>query len=306
MATQDGQPSLIGWEVLFDAGQGVVPFLVRNNNRLPDAMILSHPHFDHIAGLDWLVASHRRYSTPEHKLPVYTSKPCWDEVMQRFGYLQNGLDLRELRPGAYCQIKEAANLWIKSFPVFHGDHAPGACLMLVEYRPLAQPPVKAILTGDLLCPLLRKQDYDSLLNPAVVYVDANTRFPWPRSGHWSIVPRSATLDDWREGLHPSYLVTPHSRNFEPVTHGFLDDFLNEQRNCRDLCWTIRDFVERINPPKVQLVHYSGYEDQKHHGEAILTDEQLLSWVERTVHTREQPTSWHIPLPGDTFELYSDV
>ncbi len=299
---QEEPPQTVSWEILFDVGQGVVPFLVRHNNRLPNAVILSHPHFDHIAGLDWLVASHRRHRTSEQALPVYTSKPCWDAVMRTFGYLQSALTLGELRPGEYCQIAEAPELWLKPFPVFHGDYAPGACLMLVEYRPPARPPVKAILTGDLLCPLLRQQDYESLRNPAVVYVDANTRFPWPPSGHWSILPRSAVFDDWREGLHPSYLITPHARSFEPVTHGFLDDFLHEQRHCHDLCWTIRDFVERVQPQKVQLVHYSGYEDQQYHGEAILTDEQLLAWVERTVDRGGQAGFWGVPQPGNIFTL----
>ena len=48
------------WEILFDIGQGVMPFLIQQNNRLPDAVLLSHPHYDHVSGLDWLVQSYKR------------------------------------------------------------------------------------------------------------------------------------------------------------------------------------------------------------------------------------------------------
>lgn len=299
----------IKWQVLFDIGQGVVPFLISNGNRLPDAVILSHPHFDHIAGLDWLVSSHGRHRSTDAPLPLYTSKPCWDEVIRRFSWLQSGLGFRELRPGEYCHINQAPDLWIKPYPVFHGDYAPGAFLSLVEYRPPSGPVVRAILTGDLLCPLLRQHDFDDLLDAAVMYVDTNTCFPCPGSGHWSLIgdapassPNSRILDDWIAVHDRRYLCTPHSTAFDPVTTDFLAAFFSDTGQ---LCWTIRDFVDHVRPNSVQLVHYSGYEDQKYHEQHIVNDDALFQWVKANRRFDIGSCSWAIPKPADTFVLHYD-
>lgn len=295
------------WEVLFDAGQGVIPFLVQRGNRFPDAVILSHPHFDHVAGLDWLVQNYSRYKPQGSQLPVFASLPCWEAVMSRFPYLRGAMEFRELRPGASRPIDEAPGVVITAYPVFHGDFAPGAMLVVLDYGD-EQRHARAVFTGDLLCPLLRQEDWGALRDADVVYVDANTRFPWPRSGHWSIVRNdpdhpdvSAALSAWTQREHPSYLVTPHARGFEPVTHSYLDQFLSEAYRGAALCWNIVDFARRLQPKLVQLVHYSGYEDLKYHRQAVMTDRELADWT-RVAAAGPEPILWSVPGPGDRFPL----
>lgn len=313
----NGVPSSgeLQWDVLFDIGQGIVPFLVQNGNRLPDAVILSHLHYDHISGLDWLVQSYKRNRRKETPLPVYTSKPCWDEVVLRFYWLKDDMKLRELKPGENCIVEEAPGLSLIAFPVFHGDYAPGASLLLAQYRTDTRSlPYQAIFTGDLLCPLLREQDFERLRGAHVIYADANTRFPWPRSGHWSIVDhdarkgigtQSTAIVSWKQRFHPSYLLTPHSRGFEEVTHFFLDEFLNQVGAGHKLYWSIFEFVRRIQPQDVQLVHYSGYEDLKHHEQAILDYERLLDWTQNEARRLDLSVQWRIPKPGDCLPLFSE-
>ena len=307
-----------GKEILFDIGQGVVPFLVQNGNKLPDAVILSHSHFDHISGLDWLVASYKRNcldkkQKEEPKLPIYASKPCFDDVLRRFGYLQNNLEFRELKYGTPQVMTEAPQITLTAFPVFHGDFAPGAILVLAEFKlEEGASSEKAIFTGDLLCPLLRENDYERLQDAKVIYADSNTRFPWPKSSHWSIAedaPKDSRnpypFTKWSQQDCPSYLVTPHARGFDLDTHLFLDQFLCEALPGKiKICWSILEFARLVQPGNIQVVHYSGHEDQEYHQQAILTDDELLKWTQDAAASANLSSSisWKVPKPGDIFTI----
>lgn len=319
----DGDPTSgkLQWEVLFDIGQGIVPFLVRNGgNRLPETLILSHPHPDHIFGLDWLVQSYNRNARKRNPFPVFASEPCWDTVMSRFDYLANLMTFHQLEFGSYQNVAGVDRLRMMAFPVFHAAHAPGSILVMVEYAPdtnESRDPVRAIFTGDLLCPLLRNSDWPVLTGVKVVFADANARFPWPDSGHWSIVstppaqsPKGRVLDDWRTQAKQADLIKPHNPDLSAQRRSFLGQFcadINAHVNPhQSLCLSIFDFAEHIHPSDVQLVHYSGYEDHKHHGQAILTDQQLLDWTQQTAqasgYSHVPSISWGIPKPGDYFQL----
>ena len=65
------------------------------------------------------------------------------------------------------------------------------------------------------------------------------------------------------------------------------------------CWSIFDFVKRVEPKQVELVHYSGYED-KHHNQDILIDDELRDWTEHLWLTAAGPSpSWNVPKPGQS-------
>jgi Beta-lactamase superfamily domain len=283
------------WEVLFDVGQGVLPFLVQHGNRLPDAVLLSHPHFDHVSGLDWLGASFRRNGPPDAKLPVFTTSPCWNDVTSRFPWIKDNLELQALEFRKKTEIDVAPGLFVTAFPVFHGAYAPGACLMLLEYV-ANDSRVKAILSGDLLCPLIEPNDYELLYEAHVAYVDANTRFPCPSSSHWSILQATSgakLLQNWIAKHKIADLLAPHDG---------MASLPQSMNLYNDLYWSIDTFVQRVAPQSVALVHYSGYEDVAVHNEPILTDAALYQWICSNLDAQR----WHVPLPGHEFVLNGEV
>lgn len=276
------------WDVLFDVGQGVLPFLVQKGNRLPTAILLSHPHYDHISGLDWLGASNRR-NGHSIQLPVYATRDCWRDITQRFPWLSADFMLQPLDYRVPTPIGGVNDLSVTAFPVYHGPYAPGACLILLEYT-RNESCVKAILTGDLLCPLIEPNDYPRLQGARIAYVDTNTRFPSPSSGHWSIIqthPNNNDLWHWIQRQSLGNLLAPHG-SAASLPPGI--DLHNE------LCWSIETFIQRIHPQSLALVHYSGHED----GE-ILTDIGLRQWT----RTHFDISNWHIPVPGHEYVFYDD-
>jgi len=308
------------WEVLFDVGQGVVPFLIREGARLPDALILSHPHFDHTCGLDWLVNSHRHAQTragTTRKLPVYASEPCWQVVSRTFPWLLEWLEFRALHPGVTRSLDEAGGLRVTAFPVGHAEHSPGSIMALLEYGERD----KAVLTGDVIVPLLRRCDVDRLRGTRLVIADSTVRFPWPGCGHWSVTasdpaggPADA-LEVWRLGKDARYYVDwylgvarrragtmPAVATDIAAPDAYLDEFVAEFDGGGDACWSVIDLVARIDARSAALVHYSGRGDDRRYGEPVLTDAELHAWVSATAAARAS-ASWHVPRPGDSFELW---
>ena len=239
-------------------------------------------------------------------------------IRNRFYYLTDPIEWREFRIGETVAVPETNNmLELTPFPVYHGPSAPGAILLLAE---VANPesantaePRKAVFTGDVLTPLLRAEDYNRLRGANVLFADACTRFPSPSHGHWSVVDyvdgvpgRSKHLSAWlNEISRNNYkdLIKPHqTESIDPSAASMLDEFVADLQNGEEqLCCGVLEFVERLAPATVELVHYSGYEenDWPH---PVLTDPQLLSWVESVVRTAGNTAKWNIPRPGHRFKL----
>ena len=320
-------PDNVRWEVLVDIGQGVIPNLIGAGNRLPNALVLTHPHFDHVSGLDWFCPSYKRHRADESRrmLPerptVYATEPCLAEVFgaTRFYYLTADIDRRPVRLGEPFSIPEAdPNLKVTAFPVYHGPYAPGAALWLVEFSGK-----KAILTGDLLCPLLREDDLARLSGPTLLIADANTRYPWPESGHWSITARdpanpslpqeSVRLTSWKgQNSVPRTLLSPHADDPSPYAERLRADFASGGLGRAQLSWSVFDFARLVSAESVQLVHYSGYEDTRYRQEGsyggrslsvdILDDSDLRSWANNQARLEGVDASIDVPLPGQWFPL----
>ena len=296
----------IRWEVLIDAGHGIVPFLLKHNNRIPEAIVLTHPHFDHILGIDWIVQSYYRFN---HKkaYPVYATKPCWNAVLRTLPHLERLVDFIELRQGVETEIEGIAGLKIISYPVYHGEHAPGASILCFRVTTSLGKTGKAVFSGDLLLPLLRNEDYACLTNANYLIADANNRFPYPRTNHWSITdsPKITTETDffntWKAGLSPVNLITLHIHMDERIKNGtYFSDFMKEQEKELTMPFNVFEFVKRIKPQNTLLVHYSGWEDKKYYNQEILNETQLEKWITEEAAKKNIPTRFIVPKVGETF------
>jgi len=210
-----------------------------------------------------------------------------------FGWLERGIDFHPLPLGIAVELDTARGMRVTALPVFHGDYAAGACMPFVELVPNqpGEKPARLLFSGDLLVPLLPDKHLAFLAGADVVFVDANTRFPWPRSNHWSLTRGKfgQALVEWSRGDDIDSLLSPHAGDKSAG-----EFFAGFRKGRTDLFWTIEDFVGAIAPSNVCLVHYSGYEDREHHGEDILTDELLLDWCGSRCR---QMGNWSMPKPG---------
>jgi glyoxylase-like metal-dependent hydrolase (beta-lactamase superfamily II) len=299
---RDKDTSKIKNEVLIDAGHGVVQFLVQNQNHVPNALVLTHPHIDHCLSTDWIAQSF--FKIKNQKLPLYASKICWEQVLKSFPQLVKTIDFKELKPGISRELNEFENLEVIFYPVFHADSAPGSGMILFKEKKAKS---KALFTGDVVCPLLRNIDFLELNNCNVVYADTNNRFAYPESNHWSfsIAPEGTGnnpfFDAWynEKGKNLSWLIHPNlPQIFDPQILAYFNEFVKEQMTNPLLCFTITDFVKKILPVKVNLLHYSGSEDKRHNNQDIFNEKQLEDWAKQMAKKTGTSASFHVPKVGD--------
>ena len=288
-------------EVLLDAGHGIVQSLLANSNKIPDALCLTHGHLDHVASVDWIVQSYVKQHEHPNAYPVYSTLPVYSALIRSFPHLEGLIDFHELIPGVAQNITNL--LRVTSFPVFHGEHSRGASMILVEAGNR-----RVLFTGDLLTPILRSKDYDTLSHIDLVISDANNRFPYPKSNHWSIDESpdqkkiSELFPEYYDRLMlKSYLTAPHQRTrFHLSYHRYFEEFLATPLHFQ--CFTVFDFIRSIEPKSVHLVHYSGSEDEKHYKKPRLSPSELKSWVdERSALLKPAPVIT-LPGPGDTLPI----
>ena len=302
------QNNKINKELLIDAGHGTIQYLIKSNNRIPEAIFLTHPHIDHTLSIDWIVQSYwRQY---KKKFPIYASQLCWEQTLGSFPQLKNMVKFNALLPGKAATINEFPGMKLSFLPVFHGESAVGAGMLLFEYKESR----KALFTGDILIPLLRKSDILHLQNCDVVYTDSNNRYPYPNSNHWSICRpelinqnESELLKGWLQSRSnkTSWLIRPNLPiKFNKTIHGYFDVFLRESYSGQELILSIFDFSKAINPKKVHLVHYSGSEDNKHYGKEILNTVELENWANKKASQAMLKSKFIVPKTGNLFKWIS--
>ncbi|KPL09193.1 MAG: hypothetical protein AMS26_23195, partial [Bacteroides sp. SM23_62] len=221
----------------------------------------------------------------------------------------------ELLPGELTGFDGIPELTITALPVYHGEKATGSILLAFQIKTPGGETRKIIFTGDILCPLLRKADYRFLNNASMLFADANNRFPYPASNHWSITYESPAasadatdtpgeskyLRSFREHISCTHLIATHLPILRHSRiHAYFDEFL---AYCDErIPLSVFEFVERINPGKVCLVHYGGMEDRNHHGESLLNPVQLENWTNAKAELKGLASSFLVPRPGDIYEI----
>lgn len=295
-------------ELLIDAGHGAIQYLIKSHNRIPEAIFLTHPHIDHTLSVDWVVQSYWRQH--KKKYPIYASQLCWEQMSATFPQLKNLVHFKALLPGKAVQVDEFTGMEITFLPVFHGESALGAGMLLFEHGK-GQNKHKALFTGDVLIPLLRKQDMKILQNCEVVFTDANNRYPYPNSNHWSVCrpelidePESGLLKGWLRGKGNklSWLISPNlSVKFDKTAHGYFESFLRETYSGQKIILSVFDFAKAIDAKNINLVHYSGSEDNKFYDKEILDTEGLEIWANKKASQAMLKSKFIVPKSGGLFQ-----
>ncbi len=300
----------IDWELLIDAGNNTVSYIIRHENRIPEAIILTHPHLDHTVGIDWIAESYVYRHEFQKRYPLYATLPCWEFVKQSFPQLERIIEFHELIPGIQCRISEVEEMGVTAFPVYHGDSGYGASLLLFEYQTNHDRTLRAVITGDMLTPMLRDKDFREIAQAKVLYIDCNNRFSFPGSNHGSITTldpktgaKSTYLSKWIEELNFSKLAAPHLQQpFNNEIHAYFDAFLKDNKDLKRLPFSVTEFLKRAEIPHTQLIHYSGFDDDKYYNEKVVNDKELESWANQVIAKEGLKSKITVPRTGDVFKL----
>jgi phosphoribosyl 1,2-cyclic phosphodiesterase len=217
---------------LIDVGIKVVPSLLEfeqtHGVHVVDEVLLTHPHFDHFAQLDWLSMCLLRSGRPDQPrpLPIYASAECWETGPNRVHrYLGERSDFRPVEP---TRALELGDLTITPFAVDHGPKAPGALGFVAEHGGR-----KVVITGDFLH--VFQEEYPLLFGADVMFLDANTWHPADWTWHQSVLGNLRLIDKWRP--RRAYLV--HYSGYEDWEHH--DDPIASPMNTE----TFREQLRRI-------------------------------------------------------------
>lgn len=282
-------------DILIDAGHGTIQSLISGANRIPHCICLTHGHMDHTLSVDWVVQSYWRLHQKEKKYPIYATVPVFRFLVRSYPHLEELAEFRELSPGQKVAMEHPGDIYLTCFPVYHGQGAVGASMLLFETGGK-----RILFTGDLFSPLLRETDYQQLFGVDLLVVDANNRFPWPRTNHWSFaghpdhpMERSEPLRSFLQETEQTGFTAPHQEDCRTAYFRQLE----KEWNVAIQPFTILEFLNRIRPRKVVLVHYSGTEDQKYYGEPLLNAGELESWVRETASAAGIGAEFIIPEAG---------
>lgn len=300
---------IIDWEAMIDMGHNTVPYLIKNENRIPEIVALTHGHADHFFGIDWVVQSYYSKYGIRKKYPIYATRQVWESVLRTFNYLDQIAELRELLPGIKTKVNEIEGLTIIAIPVYHGESARGASMLYFENEIADMDPV--LFTGDMLCPLWRKKDFHLLKKASQVFIDCTNRFPYPGYNHMSFTSgmpitgtKSEILVEWINKTNLQNLLSLHiSNNQHKETEKYFEEFSRNWENINELPFSIVDFLKSVPISSVNLVHYSGTEDRKFYNQQILNRKELEEWATKQAKdTGIENTTFCFPEVGQLFYI----
>jgi phosphoribosyl 1,2-cyclic phosphodiesterase len=297
----DTKNEKIEWELLIDAGHGTVQYLLQNHNRIPEAIFITHPHIDHFLGIDWIIQSY--FNACQKPYPVYATILTWKKIVSALPHLERVVHFNELIPYSSVTLNEISDIQVTAYPVYHGQNAEGASMFLFEVEGK-----KVLFTGDILCPLLKETDFAKLKNIDFLVTDANNRFPYPQSNHWSITSKidknkPPFLADYINKHSVKFLLSPHLKPSVPIYYSkCFDYFLNSKFTIQHFIFDSLSFIEKIQPEQVVFLHYSGSEDEKYYQESILNSNELQIWTQNVIQNHFIEATATVPYVGQYFDI----
>ena len=173
---------------------GVVPSLLEFEHshgvRVVHEVLITHPHWDHFAQLDWLSMNLVRNGRPDQPrpLPVYASRECWETGPLHF--FRHLPDRTEHRPIEHGKPIVLGDLSITPFAVDHGPTVPGSLGFVVMHGAR-----KVIITGDFRSVV--HPDDPLLLGADVCFLEANTWHPIEGLAHQSVEGDLKLVERWK-------------------------------------------------------------------------------------------------------------
>jgi phosphoribosyl 1,2-cyclic phosphodiesterase len=203
---------------LIDCGMGIVPSLLEfersHGVHVIHETFISHLHFDHFAGLDWLTMCTERNGRPDQPrpLPIYATPPTWENGPARvFSRLADRTIWRPLVP---WQPVPCGDVTVTPFPVEHGPSAPGAVGFVVQHGSR-----KIVMTCDFRS--VPDEDHPLLKDADVCFMEANTWHPVEWLAHQSVLGALRLVQKWR----PKRTYLLHYSGYED--RNFPDDPIHE-------------------------------------------------------------------------------
>jgi phosphoribosyl 1,2-cyclic phosphodiesterase len=194
------------FHMLVDAGHGIVQSIQKgisdlgfNNMQsstsspsstiVPDAVLVSHSHEDHVAELPILADRAIRSSI---RLNVYCTSECRDQILAKYPQIpsmikNNQISFTLLQPGENVQIGPFSVIPISSY---HGENSPPGCVIYIVK--LANR--KVIVGWDFLS--LPDVDENLLWNPDLAILGTQSYNPHPQTGMISVSEAFELIRRW--------------------------------------------------------------------------------------------------------------
>ena len=138
-----------------------------------------------------------------------------------------------------------------------------------------------------------------------LFVDSNNRFSYPLSNHFSMSVyepegdnKSKYLMDWLQNITMDDLLAPHQPFSGKSYRNYFMDFRKEINDLNNLCFSVFQFVQMIQPANTGLVHYGGMEDEKYYGQQNLSKQGLKDWLKSQVIEGKIVEDIFLPSAGD--------